>query len=87
MLDLKVLDAGLSDASVKVEDVRLGVIVPHRSFVVQLKDTLLNMKINLLILESISVFLHFIVKIDSRTWSFCLCQSVQNGISYPSEET
>jgi len=77
MLDLKVLDAGLSDASVKVEDVRLGVIVPHRSFVVQLKDTLLNMKINLLILESISVFLHFIVKIDSRTRSFCLCQYIQ----------
>jgi len=28
-----------------------------------------------------------IVKIDSRTQSFCLCQYVQNGLSYPGEET
>jgi len=28
-----------------------------------------------------------IVKIDSRTWSFCLCQYVQNGLSYLGEET
>jgi len=28
-----------------------------------------------------------IVKIDSRTRSFCLCQYVQNGISYLGKET
>jgi len=28
-----------------------------------------------------------IVKIDSITQSFCLCQYVQNGLSYPGEET
>jgi len=33
------------------------------------------------------LFLHTIVKIDSRTWSFCLCQYVQNGLSYPGKET
>jgi len=27
-----------------------------------------------------------IVKIDSRIWSFCLCQYVQNGLSYMGEE-
>ena len=46
MLDLKVLDAGLSDATVKVEDIGLRVIVPHRSFVVQLKDALLTKEEN-----------------------------------------
>ncbi len=29
----------------------------------------------------------FIVKIDSRTWSFCLCHYVQNGLSYSGKET
>jgi len=28
-----------------------------------------------------------IVKIDSRTRSFCLCQYVQNSLSYPGKET
>jgi len=28
-----------------------------------------------------------IVKIDSKTWSFCLCYNVQNGLSYSGEET
>jgi len=28
-----------------------------------------------------------LLKIDSRTRSFCLCQYVQNGLSYPGEET
>jgi len=30
---------------------------------------------------------HNIVKIDSRTRSFCLCQYVQNGLSFLGEET
>jgi len=29
----------------------------------------------------------YIVKIDSRTRSFCLCQYVQNGLSYSGKET
>ncbi len=33
-----------------------------------------------------SLHLH-IVKIDSRTQSFCLCLCVQNGLSYSGEET
>jgi len=32
-------------------------------------------------------YTHYIVKIDSRTQSFCLCQYVQNGLSYSGKET
>ena len=42
--DLKVFDARLSDAPVKVQDVRLRVVVPHGRLVVQFKNSLLKMK-------------------------------------------
>jgi hypothetical protein len=31
-------------------------------------------------------FINDIVKIDSRTWSFCLYKYVQNGLSYPGKQ-
>lgn len=40
MDDLKVLDRGLCDPSMEVENIGLGVVVPHRGLVVELNHTL-----------------------------------------------
>lgn len=40
MDDLEVLDGGLSDASVEVENVRSRLVVPHRRLVVELNHVI-----------------------------------------------
>lgn len=40
MDDLKVLDRGLRDPAMEVENVGLGVVVPHRGLIVELNHTL-----------------------------------------------